>query len=314
MKRKVIQIAGSTQLVSLPRQWAKAHNIQRGQEIEVLADGDKIVISANNTPPLEQAEVDISTLGDMVPRFIHALYKRGVDEVKVVFNDPNSIVTVQNAIGNEVVGFEILEQGKNYCIIRYVSGTLEEFDSILRRTFLLLLSMAEQSYEYLKTSNFRELKNTAFLEEANNRFTTICRRNLNKNGSATYSKIGPIYYIVEELEKLADQYKYICQHFYNLNDKSIKLNADALNMFEKANSMLRIFYEVFYKFNTDQLVLIKELRTAVTESVHKMFQKHLSYADYWLLHHSIVIANMVFCLVEPYIILATDNLNFKNKT
>ena len=35
MKRKVIQIAESTQLVSLPRKWALANNIRRGDELEV---------------------------------------------------------------------------------------------------------------------------------------------------------------------------------------------------------------------------------------------------------------------------------------
>ena len=83
MKRKVIQIAGSTQLVSLPRQWAKAHNILRGQEIDVQEDGNRVVISASNAPPVERAEIDISELNGMVARFIHALYKRGVDELKV---------------------------------------------------------------------------------------------------------------------------------------------------------------------------------------------------------------------------------------
>ncbi|MBI2176127.1 AbrB/MazE/SpoVT family DNA-binding domain-containing protein [Candidatus Woesearchaeota archaeon] len=301
MKRKVIQIAGSTQLVSLPRQWAKAHNISRGQEIDVQEDGNKVVISANTAPAFEKAEIDVSELNGMIARFIHALYKRGVDELKVYFGKPELMVKVQEAISKEAVGFEVLEQGPDNCTIRYVSGSLEEFDSVLRRTFLLLLTMSEQTYDTLKAANYQQMKNTAFLEEANNRFTTVCRRHLNKLGTSTYGKIGPLYYIIEELEKVADQYKYICQHFSNLQDRKIKINDDVLGTFAVSNKMLRVFYELFYKFDTEKIVQLKALRDKVVENAHKLFEKRLSHADYWLLHHSLVLANMMFCLVGPYI-------------
>ena len=243
MKRKVIQIAGSTQLVSLPRQWAKAHNIQRGQEIDVQEDADRIIVSANSAPPFEKVNLDVSELDGMVARFIHALYKRGVDELKVYFGKPELMVKVQEAISKEAVGFEVLEQGSDNCTIRYVSGSMEEFDSVLRRTFLLLLTMSEQAYDSLKAANYPQLKNTAFLEEANNRFTTICRRHLNKFGTNSYGKIGPLYYLIEELEKIADQYKYVCQHFSNLQDKKIKVNEEVMSLFGVTNKMLRVFYE-----------------------------------------------------------------------
>ena len=145
MKRKVIQIAGSTQLVSLPRQWAKAHNIQRGQEIDVQEDGDNIIVHSSNAPLVEKAEIDISQMSDMTARCIRSLYKRGVDELRVTFSNPDTATLVQNAIAKEAVGFEILEQGQTYCLIKYVSGAIEEFDQLLRRIFLLLVNMADDS-------------------------------------------------------------------------------------------------------------------------------------------------------------------------
>ncbi|MBI2145359.1 AbrB/MazE/SpoVT family DNA-binding domain-containing protein [Candidatus Woesearchaeota archaeon] len=307
MKRKVIQIAGSTQLVSLPRQWAKAHNIQRGAEIDVKEDGDTIIVSANGQPQMEFAELDISSLDGMVGRVIHALYKRGVDELKITFNNPELASTVQQAISKETVGFEILEQSANSCTIRYVSGGLEEFDSVLRRIFLLLLTMSEQTYEALKTSNYQQLKNVAILEEANNRFTTVCRRHLNKyGGGTTYKHIGPLYYIIEELEKLADQYKYICQHFSNIKDKKTKLDDDVLKAFSRANKMLRVFYEAFYKFDVEKIVYLKKEKNEMIDEAHRLYQKKLTFADYWMLHHALGISDMIFYLVGPYIVLATN--------
>lgn len=301
MKRKVIQIAGSTQLISLPRKWAQAHNVKKGEELDVQEDGDKVIVSTTNSPPFEKAELDVTELDGMISRFIHALYKKGIDELKITFRKPELMIKVQDAISKEAVGFEILEQSTDSCTIRYVSGTLEEFDSVLRRTFLLLLTMSEQIYGALKVGNYEHLKNTAFLEEANNRFTTVCRRFLNKVGSTNYGKLGPLYYIIEELEKIADQYKYICQHFSNLKGKKIKVADDVLDLFFQTNKMVRLFYEAFYKFEVAKLVAIKELRDKVINNAHDLFQKRLSYADYWMLHHSISLTNMVFCLVGPFI-------------
>jgi len=304
MKRKVIQIAESTQLVSLPRQWAKAHNIKRGDEIDVQEDGDRIVINANNAPAVEKEQLDVTELNGMIARCIHALYKRGTDELKITFKDPELMTTVQQAISKEAVGFEILEQGANYCVIRYVSGSLEEFDSVLRRTLLLLLTMAEQTFDGLKNADYLKLKNTAFLEEANNRFTTICRRHLNKHGVTTYDRPGPLYYIVEQLEKVADEYKYVCQHFANLINTKIKVNDEILSLFSIANGMLRVFYELFYKFDVAKVVSLHESRKKVIDQAHKLFQKRgLTYADYWMIHHSIVLADQLFCLVDPYLTL-----------
>lgn len=71
LMRKVIQIAGSTQLVSLPRAWAKKNNIIKGQEIEVQEDGDKIIITASSEPVVETAELDINGLDVMIPRCVY---------------------------------------------------------------------------------------------------------------------------------------------------------------------------------------------------------------------------------------------------
>ena len=83
MKRKVTQIADSTQLISLPRRWALQHNVKKGDELEVEEQENRLMISTNNEPHLETAELNIDDLEPLTSRIIHALYKRGVDEIKV---------------------------------------------------------------------------------------------------------------------------------------------------------------------------------------------------------------------------------------
>jgi phosphate uptake regulator len=302
LKRKVIQIAGSTQLISLPRTWSKKLGIKRGQELNVEEEGNVVVISADKGSVVEKADLDVSNLDGMTARYIYALYKEGIDEIKVSFNKSEQISEIQAIIGKDTVGYELLEQGEKHCIIRYVSGNLEEFDSILRRTFLLLLSMIEESATAIKNKQFERLKNIAFLEETNNRFTTICRRALNKNGHKNYKKIGPIYYIIEELEKIADQYKYTYHYLYKNGNKNIKTNKDVIDLFEKTNSLFRLFYEVFYRFDNNKIIEMKKKRDALVERSYELMEKAKNPMDNLLIYHSLTVTNQVFGMLSPYIV------------
>ncbi|MBN2454234.1 phosphate uptake regulator PhoU [Candidatus Woesearchaeota archaeon] len=303
MKRKVIQIAGSTQLVSLPRSWSKRHSIQKGEELDVQEDGNRVIISNSARPQVEKAEFNADEFSNMVVRAIGAFYRRGVDELKINFTNPKVLDQISYELSKETSGFEVLEQGKNYCVVKYVGGSIEEFDLILRRTFLLLNTMAEETAEAIKNGEFDRINNIASLEEANNRFTSICRRYLNKGGSTNYSKIGPLYHIIQELENIADEYKYICQHFAHLKNKKVKLDKQAVDTFMLANSTIRKFYELFYKFDKQKILELREIRTKVVERGHDVYKKNLCYADYWLAHHSLIISNLVFGLTGAYMIL-----------
>ncbi|MBI3037063.1 AbrB/MazE/SpoVT family DNA-binding domain-containing protein [Candidatus Woesearchaeota archaeon] len=304
MKRKVIQIAGSTQLVSLPRQWALRNNVKRGQEIDVQEDGSKVIIHANSEPILETAELEVSNLGSMVPRCVSALYKRGVDSLKVTYSSPSAVGVLHSALAKDTTGFEMLEQGEQFCVIKHVGGAPTEFDSVLRRIFLLLNTMSDECISAFKKENYPLLKNLAFLEEANNRFTTTCMRYLNKVGAPEgLKKVGPIYYIVEGLEQLADVYKYVCQHFSKLDKENVKLKKEVIGVFENANKLVRAYSEVYYKLDSEKIVFIKEERNKVIEEAHNLFKKNLNYAEFWLVHHSISIANQTFGMIDSLLVL-----------
>jgi len=303
MKRKVIQIANSTQLISLPREWSKRFNIKKGSELNVIDNGNHIIIQTENPIDIDRAELDVSDLDIMARRCVTALYKKGVDELKINFNDPLSIELVREAISRETPGFEIIDQKESYCIIRNVSGMkTDEFDNILRRTFLLLIRMAEESYEAIKKQNFNYLKEIARLEEDNNKFTVLCRRVLNKHGTK-HKFVGPLYYIIEELENIADQYKYTCVRLNELKEKNIKISKNVLDMFKKANQQLRNYYELFYKFDKKKIVELKKKRKELIKEAFEQFDKTNNFYDTVLLHHSITVMNQIFCMMGPYLIL-----------
>ncbi len=308
MKRSVIQLAGRTLLVSLPAKWAAVHNIKKGDELDVVEDGHKMVINSDkNSSIIETKELNADQIGHLIRKYIFALYKKGTDEIRINYSDPSIVDLIRKTILNETVGYEIVSQTPKSCVIKLItSGSITEFDNLLRRIFLILLSMADETLESIKNKDFEHLSKTALLEEPNNRLTVVCRRSLNKWGTENFNKIGPIYYIVEELENLADEYNFLCWNLYNLRDSKEKtgIRSEVIAIFEKVNSMLRAFYEVFYKFDLNKFKTLNETRKEVVKEAHDVLEnKNPSAAETYVLHHGVSIMERVYCMIGPYLIL-----------
>ena len=84
-------------------------------------------------------------------RMLSYVYLNGYDEIKVNYTNLKQLELVQGYVVKYFLGFDIVEQYKNYCVISNVSGDrLDEFDSILRRFFLSLIQMSEIYKAYLE--------------------------------------------------------------------------------------------------------------------------------------------------------------------
>jgi phosphate uptake regulator len=304
MKRSVIQLAGRTLLVSLPAKWADANGVKKGDELEIVEDGHRLIVNTEAKSNIETAEFNADAVGDLLKRYIYALYKKGIDEIKINYSDSKTSDAIREIVLNETVGYEIVSQTPKTCIVKLItSGSITEFDNLLRRTFLLLISMAEEAEATIKNKDFGHLTNIALLEKPNNRLTTICRRSLNKWGTETYKKIGPIYYIVEELENIADEYKRLCNNLANL--KNVTLRPEVLNTLNKTNASLRQFYEVFYKFDINKIDTLHNAREVLIKTAHELIEKNkLSPAEFYVVHHSIIILQEILCMIGPYLVLA----------
>lgn len=305
MKRKVIQIADSTQLVSLPRKWCIDNGIKKGDELELEVDNKKIVITTERTPEIHRIEIQGDVLGSFLTRYIHGLYMCGIDEIKVHIKDSQDLARIQETLRKDV-GFEVVEQGANYCVIKNISGDIESFDQLLKRIFILLLNMADEGLNLIKANKFNELEHLVTLEEANNRFTISCRRFLNRKGHSLF-KTGPLYFIIEELEKLADEYKYFYKQIAS-SRMSSTAKASMVPLFAKINIMLRYLVECFYKFNPQKLVEIHEIKDVVLEKWQSLLSsKNKSTEQVAIAHHLLTISQKIANFTGPFVAMQADS-------
>ena len=119
MKRNVVQQGTTTLMVSLPIKWVKKYNIKKGEELEVSENGRKLIISTESQ--IERTAVEVNLLDNnpiYMYRIVSYAYLNGYDEIKINFTHFKQLEIIQKSVEKFFLGFEIIEQKKNYCIIR----------------------------------------------------------------------------------------------------------------------------------------------------------------------------------------------------
>jgi phosphate uptake regulator len=282
MKRKVIQIADSTQLVSLPRKWALQHGVKKGDEVEVREEGSKIVVSTEKGEELGSAEVDITDLDrDSLMFLIRCLYYKGYDEIKVKFNKPttmhhkiNKEITVISSIHEEVDrlnGIEVIQQKENFCLIKDISeGSIKEFDNVLRRIFLLLTDASKDLLDGAKNEKFHLLDTINEKHNTITKFASYNLRLLNKFGYPESKKSNSYYSIIASLDEIIDIIKYSARY---IQSKKLKISKEVASILALINSTLGVYTDFFYNFNYKKVETMSKNRTDVVEKIKKLTKK-----------------------------------------
>ncbi len=274
MKRKVIQIADSTQLVSLPRKWAQKHNIKKGDELDIKEEGSNLTITTPKGIEMKKISLDVSNLNPHLVRWsLFAVHKSGYDEVEIKFTDPKILEIIQSTIQEGLMGYAIIEQSGNRCLVRNLSQDLEsEFDPTLRRVFLVIQSMAESSFEAIKNNNFEKLKDIKVLEVTVNKLTNFCERILNTKGFKDYKKTTFMYVIVWSIESIGDEYYHLAEFLSKNADAKTKISKEAVTLYNDVNGMFSEFYKAFYSGDKDKLVAINEVRQKVEKKIRDLYK------------------------------------------
>lgn len=266
MKRKVVLHGSSTLTVSLPSSWIKKFNIKKGDELNLLEQGREIKISTESTS-FEKKEIDIKNLKRVGKSYITSSYRQGYDELNIKYNNENYLETIQDLLSKEITGFEVIRHQSNSCIIKDLSGqNIEEFNTALRRIWLLILDLSEES---IKTINkeLSEIKNIKIIDNSINKFSNYCMRILIKRGNYDSKKTSPYYYFVKSLEEIADKYKELC--IFHFNNKK-KVNDDVLKFFMETNSYLNEVYSVFYTYDEQKIESLFDETKKVIEQLNSL--------------------------------------------
>lgn len=171
MKRKVIQLGGSTLVVSLPSKWVKDIGLQPGTEVSVEEVSGKLMIGGDSTTPVRETTINITKDSETSIRvLITNAYRAGYDRITVTFKNQKQFDIMKSIVKTRLVGFEIVVHEKNSCAIENITEpTADQFEKVLRKEFFAIDELITELLAK-RTSSIEDI------EECIHRYDNFCKR------------------------------------------------------------------------------------------------------------------------------------------
>jgi phosphate uptake regulator len=301
MKRSIVRHGPSTLTMSLPAKWVKENNLKEGANLDVEEKGSQLVVSTKKGDEFSSFEVDIKDNYKTGLRYISSANRKGCDELILRYSKQSYLKRIERCLSEDVLGYEIVRQGKQFCAIRDIPGTkAEEFDTLLERIWSIIITISEDVLVALSKDDKDALYGITAMDKRVNKFSNFCIRILNKRGHKTYKNIPVLYRFLRGLEEVSDQYKYILMHYSDINTK---VDKKYLEFLKKSNGILRSFRKVFYKPKDEDVEKLLKDTLAMFNDVNKyMFVGKEKILIVYLFNINDKIRNLISSVVEMNIV------------
>ncbi len=272
MRRRLVEQGKFTLMASLPIDWIRKHNLAKGDEVDVEERENNLIVAPTKlrTKKLEK-EITVSKISKMTYRLLGTPFRAGYDILKINFKNPSLLEKVGEDIKYYNIGFEIIEQEKDYCIAKEIATGIDlDIDSTFKRAFGTLLRSVEESVDYLDRPSDDNLKNLIFRDASITRFRNFTVRMINKHGYKTLKDQNSFYFIVESMEKIGDEYKEI---YRTIIDKKIKTSNQLKDIYLSIYQFLKLSYELIYNFDDKNLLIFENAKEKIDNDILKLLEK-----------------------------------------
>ena len=310
MKRKIIQVGNSTQLISLPLKWAKSMSLKKGDEITIDEKQDTLIISIGNKKHQEKIEIEISYFDKKtIQMLLKSLYRKGYDEIlthskteEVIDFKTNKKVKIMQIVREStenLIGYEIIGEGNHNIRIKDIAGDSDlDLSQIIRRVFLLTLEASGEFIEAIDTNNTEKFQNIIKSYFNITKFITYCLRLINKHGYKNEPLAShSIYTIISSIDLIIKKIKQSSEIAINFKKPSSRKLLDYCKNIDRT---LHIYYEVFYKYNIKKVREISENKIKFTAEILNQL-RNLSENDILIIKSFGEIQNLIIFLMRETI-------------
>jgi len=160
--RKVQLTGGSTYVVSLPKNWAKAAGIKPGDHVQLIPQPDMSLLivpgEIRKSEKLSEVLIDASSAEnpDAVTREFIACYLVGYDIIRLRLGRKATEcrIHIKDVMRRKLVGIEVIDESANYMAARCLLGHVEfPVKDALSRMHIMALSMHKDAITALKERN-----------------------------------------------------------------------------------------------------------------------------------------------------------------
>ena len=262
MKRNILKLSERSHAVTLPTEFMRKHSLKKGDQVQVSQNSKSITFNLN-----QPKEINLNIENQNVQVIIKSIvniYQFGYDKVKLTFsketknlktNEEQSTIELIKETCNHLIGFEVVNQGDDYCVIKDVTEfNGEEFKTILRRSFLLLNDFARESFHNIKDNKKENLQGKHVCIR---KFVNYCKRYLNKYGKA--EKTSAYVGLIENIIMISNALRVISRENNKYSSKVLRMYNDTILLLEEV-------YSNFYTFDLDKSSSILAKRKSIFDS------------------------------------------------
>ncbi|MFB6073086.1 MAG: PhoU domain-containing protein [Halobacterium sp.] len=153
MERRKVQVTGgSTFTVSIPKDWARNHDVEAGDEVGFHPDSGSLLLTPMTEATTEEGTLDITGMtGDELMRAVMTMYVSGFDVLALEADriDADQRGVIRDATQG-LVGLEVLEETSDRVVIQDLLDSSElSIHNAVRRMHLISVSMLEDALEAL---------------------------------------------------------------------------------------------------------------------------------------------------------------------
>lgn len=270
MKRKVVKHGTATLTISLPIQWARKFAIKHGDELDIEERGNRIIIKPYNERLEKEIVVNIDLKENIPRRLIVSHYIAGYNQIRVKYKHKEVNLLLQNIVRDLLMGFEIVEEGNNYCVLKNVArGIEEEFDVMFNRLFIISISMLKDVYDAFSKNDLSLISDSATPEGSANKVNLFCRRMLNSLGHKEKRATG-LYFVVNQLEEVTDLCNKLSKYAVKNN---LRISKDVLNYLHTLIQYVELWHKAFFEVSHSYMMEIKNFETKLLELGPKTIEK-----------------------------------------
>lgn len=261
MRRKVSLIGPATLSVSLPSKWAKANNVKKGDEVEVVETENSLEICTSKVHKDATTSIDINPTEPFFNRTIHRFYTKGYNEIRINFRDKKDLGNIEKYV-QTIVGFEIVEQGENYCILKSIAEeSKEEYGVIFKRMINITITMGKSMIESISKQEYERLENISEMDKMVNKLNRFCKRILNIYSRHTeQDRKCSDYRINCLIEEITDSYRDICKIMIS---SKAKLSKSTLGLMEQITTLIEEFRGLYFNFDEKRLIQFAKKETGL---------------------------------------------------
>jgi len=251
MKRKVNRVGQSTLTVSLPSKWARKCGVKAGDEIDVAEEANCLTIRKGLASQKKETTIEVKQKERFLRILFVAPYINGYDIIHVEYEDPAMYPLIQQAVSQLLIGFEIVEHGRNKCTLKNIAvGIDAEFDSNQRRYFLQIKQVIHGLIEAIEKKEMQDIEHILIIDQTIDKLCLFMRRILNTKGYKDESKGKYLYYLDNLLETISDSCRNICLRIKATGKFPSK---NFLDLLKSTTKSFDLYYDLFYNPNRTKL-------------------------------------------------------------